>query len=71
MLFQMESLDNDTVALLSKRAFDVAASTRGVKVYLNGKLLPIKCFKDYVDLCLKVRFISKAKAKLQVMLLSI
>ena len=51
----MDCLDSDTVALLSKRAFDVAASTRGVKVYLNGKLLPIKSFKDYVDLCLKVK----------------
>ena len=50
----MESLDRDTVALLSRRAFDVAASTRGVKVFLNGKRLPIKNFKDYVDLCLKV-----------------
>lgn len=54
LFFQMDSLDRDTVALLSRRAFDVAASTRGVKVYLNGKLLPIKNFKDYVDLCLKV-----------------
>jgi DNA topoisomerase-2 len=51
----MDALDRDTVALLSRRAFDVAASTRGVKVYLNGKLLPIKSFKDYVDLCLKVK----------------
>ena len=50
----MESLDKDTVALLSRRAFDIAASTRGVKVFLNGKRLPIKNFKDYVDLCLKV-----------------
>lgn len=50
----MESLDPDTVALLSRRAFDVAASTRGVKVFLNGKRLPVKSFKDYVDLCLKV-----------------
>ena len=50
----MDSLDKDTVALLSRRAFDVAASTRGVKVFLNGKRLPIKNFKDYVDLCLKV-----------------
>lgn len=53
-LFQMESLDADTVALLSRRAFDVAASSRGVKVFLNGKRLPVKGFKDYVDLCLKV-----------------
>ena len=51
---QMTSLDADTVALLSRRAFDVAASTRGVKVFLNGKRLPITNFKDYVDLCLKV-----------------
>ena len=51
----MESLDRDTVALLSRRAFDVAASTRGVKVLLNGKRLPIKTFKDYVELCLKVQ----------------
>ncbi len=53
----MDSLDKDTVALLSRRAFDVAASTRGVKVFLNGKRLPIKNFKDYVDLCLKVLLI--------------
>ncbi|XP_032783705.2 DNA topoisomerase 2 isoform X2 [Daphnia magna] len=51
--FKMPTLDQDTVALLSRRAFDVAASTRGVKVFLNGKRLPIKNFKDYVDLCLK------------------
>lgn len=50
----MANLDRDTVALLSRRAFDVAASTRGVKVFLNGNRLPIKNFKDYVDLCLKV-----------------
>jgi hypothetical protein len=38
----MERLDEDTVALLSRRAYDVAASTRGVKVFLNGKRIPIK-----------------------------
>ncbi|PNF31624.1 DNA topoisomerase 2 [Cryptotermes secundus] len=51
--FRMETLDKDIVALMSKRAFDVAASTRGVKVYLNGKRLPVKSFKDYVELYLK------------------
>lgn len=51
--FGMETLDKDTVSLLSRRAFDVAASTRGVKVYLNGTKLPVKSFKDYVDLYLK------------------
>lgn len=39
--FRMTSLDKDIVDLMSRRAYDVAASTRGVKVYLNGKLLPV------------------------------
>ena len=51
--FHMESLDEDTVALLTRRAYDVAASTKGVKVYLNGKKVPIKNFNDYVGLYLK------------------
>ncbi|XP_076055867.1 DNA topoisomerase 2 isoform X2 [Oratosquilla oratoria] len=51
--FKMTSLDKDIISLMSRRAFDVAASTRGVKVYLNGKKIPIKNFKDYVDLYLK------------------
>ena len=36
-----------------RRAYDVAASTKGVKVYLNGKKIPIKSFKDYVDFFIK------------------
>lgn len=51
--FNMESLDPDTVALLSRRAYDIAASTRGVKVLLNGKRIPVKDFKDYVDFFIK------------------
>jgi DNA gyrase/topoisomerase IV subunit B len=39
--FNMETLDKDIVGLMTRRAFDVAASTRGVKVYLNGKRLPV------------------------------
>lgn len=51
--FKMETLDADIVALMSRRAYDVAASSRGVKVYLNGQRVPIKNFKDYVDLFVK------------------
>ncbi|XP_077544092.1 DNA topoisomerase 2-alpha-like [Haemaphysalis longicornis] len=51
--FMMERLDDDTVALLSRRAYDVAGCARGVKVYLNGKRLPVKGFKEYVQLFLK------------------
>ncbi|XP_053662617.1 DNA topoisomerase 2 [Anopheles marshallii] len=51
--FKMEKLDDDIVGLLSRRAYDVAASTRGVTVFLNGQRVPVKSFKDYVDLFLK------------------
>merc|ERR1719228_2543217 len=46
--FNMEKLDDDTISLLSRRAYDIAASTKGVKVFLNGTRLPVKNFKDYV-----------------------
>lgn len=51
--FKMEKLDEGIIALMSRRAYDVAASTRGVKVFLNGKRLPVKSFKDYIDLYIK------------------
>jgi DNA topoisomerase-2 len=31
----------------------VAASVQGIKVYLNGKKIPVKNFQDYVNLFLK------------------
>lgn len=51
--FGMTELDEDTVSLFERRAYDIAASSRGVKVFLNGQRIPIKTFKDYVDLYLK------------------
>lgn len=39
--FKMEKLDKDIVALLTRRAYDVAGSCKGVKVTLNGKKLPV------------------------------
>lgn len=51
--FKMEKLEDDIVSLMQRRAFDVAASTRGVSVFLNGQKLPVKNFKDYIDLYLK------------------
>ncbi len=52
--FKMKSLDEDTVSLLSKRAYDIAgsmASKEGakLKVFLNGEKLAIKSFKEYVS----------------------
>ena len=39
--FKMESLDRDTISLLTRRAYDIAACTRGVTVYLNGQKLKV------------------------------
>jgi len=52
--FKMDSLDRDIVSIFHRRAYDVAA-TSGCKVFLNSKKLPVKNFKEYVDLYLKER----------------
>ncbi|KAI8426016.1 hypothetical protein MSG28_004992 [Choristoneura fumiferana] len=51
--FKMEKLEDDIISLMSRRAYDVAASSPGVKVYLNGERLKINKFKDYIDLYIK------------------
>ncbi|XP_056154222.1 DNA topoisomerase 2-beta isoform X1 [Lampris incognitus] len=51
--FNMEKLDKDIVALMTRRAYDIAGSCRGVKVMLNGKKLPVSGFRSYVDLYVK------------------
>jgi len=53
--FKMDSLDSDTVSLLSKRAYDIAgamttAEGKRLKVSLNGDTIPIKSFSDYIGL---------------------
>lgn len=52
--FKMTRLDRDIVALLSRRAYDVAASLafcpgKRLTVYLNKNKLPIKSFEDYIS----------------------
>lgn len=39
--FKMTILDKDTVALMTRRAYDIAGSSKGVRVYFNGKKLPV------------------------------
>ncbi|CAH8586237.1 unnamed protein product [Schistosoma turkestanicum] len=51
--FGMSELEPDTVSLFTRRAYDMAATCNGVKVFLNGKRLPIKGFVDYVNLFIK------------------
>lgn len=51
----MQELENDIISLFTRRVYDIAGITRGVKVSINGKRIPIKTFKDYVDMVLKNR----------------
>lgn len=44
----MKTLDDDNYNMLVARVFQVAALNPHIKVYLNGKRIPIKSFKDYV-----------------------
>lgn len=39
--FKMESLDKDIVDIFCRRAYDIAAASKGVKVMLNGKRVPV------------------------------
>lgn len=51
--FKMETLDNDTLGVMRRRVYDVNGSVRDINVYLNGKSLKIKNFKNYVELYIK------------------
>ncbi|XWS74968.1 hypothetical protein CRYUN_Cryun01aG0044300 [Craigia yunnanensis] len=51
--FNMAHLEDDVVALMRKRVFDLAGCLgKAVKVELNGKRIPVKSFLDYVNLYL-------------------
>lgn len=51
--FGMDSIDEDTVSLLKKRVYDLAGTTKDVKVFLNDERIKIKGFKQYVELYLQ------------------
>ena len=49
--FHMEHLEEDTVKLMKRRVYDIAASLgKSVKVFLNGARVPIRGFEDYVKM---------------------
>jgi len=53
--FGMRELDDDTLALMCKRVYDIAGCNSAIKVKLNGKLIPMKSFENYVELYFKGR----------------
>ena len=45
--FKMKKLDTDIVALFKRRAYDMAATLKDIKVYLNKVQLPV-CFNQFL-----------------------
>ena len=49
--FQMEGLEEDIVALMKKRVYDIAGTTKGpLKVYLNGVKITTTSFEKYASM---------------------
>lgn len=48
--FGMDHFDSDLVALLKKRAYDMAGCVPKISVFLNDEKIKVKTFKSYVDL---------------------
>lgn len=48
--FGLTEIDDETQSILLKRAIDIAAYNTAIKVYYNGKLIPIRNFKDYMKM---------------------
>lgn len=51
--FKMSGIDDDFEALVKRRVYDLAGTTRGVKVWLNGDRIKINSFKKYMEMYTK------------------
>ena len=51
--FKMSGMDDDFEALVKRRVYDLAGTTRGVKVWLNGDRIKINSFKKYMEMYTK------------------
>ncbi|MCJ1386739.1 DNA topoisomerase 2 [Xylographa soralifera] len=48
--FKMDGMDDDIEALMKRRVYDLAGTSRGVKVSLNGKSVKVNNFKKYMEM---------------------
>lgn len=51
--FKMQGMDDDFEALVMRRVYDLAGTSRGVKVWLNGERIKINSFKKYMEMYTK------------------
>ena len=51
--FKMQGIDNDLEALMKRRVYDLAGTSKGVKVWLNGERIKITSFKKYMEMYTK------------------
>lgn len=51
--FKMDGMDDDFEALVKRRVYDLAGTSRGVKVWLNGDRIKVNSFKKYMEMYTK------------------
>ncbi|KAK8167807.1 DNA topoisomerase [Phyllosticta citrichinensis] len=51
--FGMDGMDDDFEALAKRRVYDIAGTTKGLKVFLNGDRIKVKNFKEYMKMYTK------------------
>ena len=51
--FKMDGIDDDFEALVKRRVYDLAGTSKGVKVFLDGQRVKVKNFKEYMEMYTK------------------
>ena len=51
--FRMLGIDDDFEALIKRRVYDLAGTSKGVKVWLNGERIKVTSFKKYMEMYTK------------------
>jgi len=51
--FSMEGIDEVTMSILVKRVFDIAAYNPSLRVSFNGRVIPVRAFRDYIKMFVK------------------
>ena len=51
--FKMDGMDDDFEALVKRRVYDLAGTSRGVKVFVNGEKIKVNSFKKYMEMYTK------------------